>query len=119
MFKLDLAKLSVLDGFIAAALVDLTSGTTLATYGNGFDLELAAAGNTEVVNCKLEVMQALKLDDQIEDILITLVSQYHLIRLLESSNDLFLYLVLERSGSNLAFARHILKALEEDILDFS
>ena len=51
----------------------------------------------EVVNYKLEVMQALKLDDQIEDILITLVSQYHLIRLLESSNDLFLYLVLERS----------------------
>ena len=38
MFKLDLAKLSVLDGFIAAALVDLTSGTTLARYGNGFDL---------------------------------------------------------------------------------
>jgi hypothetical protein len=63
-------------------------------------------------------MEALRLDDQIEDILITLAKQYHLIRLLKSSRSdqgLFLYLVLDRSRANLALARHQLKRIESDI----
>lgn len=118
MAKLSLDPLNDTDGFIAAALVDSTSGLALATLGTGIDLDLAAAGNTEVLRAKLKVAKALKLNDLPEDILITLGKQYHLLRPLERNPDLFLYVVLDRTRANLAMARHELKSFEKG-LDFS
>ncbi len=118
MAKLLLDGLTSLDGFMCAALVDSTSGLALATAGGGVDLELAAAGNTEVVRAKRKVAGALKLNDHIEDILITLGKQYHLIRPLERNQDMFIYVVLDRAKSNLAMARHTVKSFEKE-LDFS
>lgn len=118
MAKLNLDELASLDGYVAAAIVDGESGLALAMNGEGFDLELAAAGNSEVLRAKRKVAGSLGLNDEIEDILITLGKQYHLMRPLERNKNLFIYLVLERKRANLAMARHTLRAYESS-LDFS
>lgn len=79
----------------------------------GTDLELAAGGNTEVMRSKVKTMQMLGLEDAIEDILITLGKQYHLIRPLAKSRDLFVYYVLDKSRANLALARRKLVEVGE------
>jgi len=104
-----------IDGAIGVALVDYDSGMTLGTMGGGreLDLEVAAAGNTEVVKAKVRTLNALAINDTVEDILITLTSQYHLLRpLTRSRGSLFLYLALDRTRGNLALARHTLKRIE-------
>lgn len=109
--------LAGLDGFIAAALADSDSGMTLGTVGGGndFDIEVGAAANTDVVRAKAKAMKALKLDDSIEDILISLHSQYHLIRPLRDNPKVFLYLALRRENANLALARMRLRQVEEHV----
>lgn len=111
--------LTNIEGATGVALVDYTSGMALGTMGGSktFDLNVAAAGNTDVIRAKMRTMEHLGLKTEIEDILITLTDQYHLIRLLKSrgGNGLFLYLVLDGTRANLAMARHQLKRIEEDL----
>jgi len=110
-----LKKLLELDGAMCAAVVDATSGMMLGSAGSGVDMELAAAGNTEVVRAKLKTMKSLGLNDRIEDILITLGKQYHIIRLVASKPGLFIYFVLDKSKSNLASARRACADIEADV----
>ncbi|GAA2284961.1 hypothetical protein GCM10010415_63630 [Streptomyces atrovirens] len=111
--------MTAVEGSLGAAVVDYSSGMALGTLGGGKDLDLtvAAAGNTDVIRAKLRTMELLGLTGQIEDILITLESQYHVIRPVSGRNGsgLFLYLVLDKSRSNLAMARHQLKRIEEQL----
>ncbi|MBL3671550.1 hypothetical protein JL475_37880 [Streptomyces sp. M2CJ-2] len=108
-----------IEGSVAAALVDYTSGMALGTLGGGKDLDLtvAAAGNTDVIRAKVRTMEMLGLKDDIEDVLITLGSQYHLLRLIRGrgGNGLFLYLILDKGRANLAMARHQLKRIEAEL----
>jgi hypothetical protein len=100
------------DGAMAASVVDAKSGMALGSIGSGLNLDLAAAGNSEVMKAKLKTMHSLGLKDRIEDILITLGQQYHLIRPLANAPNLFIYFVLNRAQSNLAMARFKLGELE-------
>lgn len=106
------------NGALGAALVDYESGMCLGTAGGGrdLDLEIAAAGNAEVVRHEMRMMATLDMDDAIEDILVTLNRQYHLIRVLTRDGAyMFLYLALERERANLALARHALRRIEREL----
>lgn len=94
-------------GFIAASLVDLESGMTLGARSarSDFDLTAASAYNSEMVKQKLKAMRVLNLNTNLEDMLLTLGDQLHLIKLVTPST--FLYLAAERSGTNLALLRTI------------
>ena len=114
--KDSLAKLNNTDGFVGACLVDAESGMLLGQEGGGaLNLEVAAAGNSEVVKAKRKTMQSLGLKDAVEDILITLTKQYHLIRPLRSRPNLFFYVALDRQRANLALARIALADVEKDL----
>ncbi|MEZ4362882.1 MAG: hypothetical protein R3B48_22010 [Kofleriaceae bacterium] len=115
--KESLSMLSELEGFLGACIVDSNSGMMLGATGSSgeLNLELAAAGNTEVVRAKLKTLKTLNLNDSIEDILITLGRQYHLLRPLSSNRALFIYLALDRKRANLALARHQLTAAENGL----
>ncbi|MFD7560531.1 MULTISPECIES: hypothetical protein [unclassified Streptomyces] len=108
-----------IEGSVGVALVDYTSGMALGTLGGGkdLDLEVAAAGNTDVIRAKTRTMDMLGIKEDIEDVLITLGSQYHLIRLIKGrgGNGLFLYMVLDKARANLAMARHQLKRIEAEL----
>lgn len=110
--KDSLDELMNLDGAMACALVDGNSGMVLGKAGSGVDLDVAAAGNTEVVRAKMKTMKALGLKDDIEDILITLGKHYHIIRPFNSMPGLFVYLVLDKTRSNLAMSRIKVQAIE-------
>ncbi|MFD1873716.1 hypothetical protein [Hymenobacter bucti] len=105
-----------LPGLLAVAIVDISSGMSLASHSNsGINPETAAAYNTEVVKQKLKAMAALKLQGEtIDDILISLTNQLHLIKLVADSKK-FIYLVVNSRDTNLAIAREVLRA-QNDLL---
>jgi len=111
-----LSSLLEINGAKASALVDYESGMLLGSAGEtSLDLELAAAGNTEVVRAKQETMKNLGIAGSIEDILITLADQFHIIRPCASHDGLFIYLVLDKAKANLALARRTVLSCEGDL----
>ena len=78
-------------------------------------LEIAAAGNTEVMRSKLRTMKQLNLDDRIEDLLITLGKQYHILRPCSRQEGMFFYFVLDKARSNLALARRKVTDIDRDL----
>ncbi|MCB1583531.1 MAG: hypothetical protein R3E90_14190 [Marinicella sp.] len=113
--KTSLAEMLTIDGAKCTSLVDSTSGMILGQEGTGVDMELAAAGNSEVVKAKLKTMKNLGLKGNIEDILITLSTQYHIIRPMAKQEGLFIYLVLDKEKANLALARRKVQNIEEEM----
>lgn len=104
-----------IDGSLGCAVVDYSSGMLLGSAGGGVDLELAAAGNSEVVKAKMKTMASLGIQGGIEDILITLDTHFHIIRPSTSNEGLFLYLVLDKKTANLALARRKAQDLEASL----
>lgn len=119
-YKEKLAECMTIDGALAVALVDVSSGMALATEqgsAKGLNLEVAAAGNTNVLRAKYDTMKNLGINEDIEDILITLGSQIHMIRpaTSDTGKGLFIYLALDKSKANLAMARHKLRNIEKGL----
>ena len=113
--KQTLDELMTLDGAMCAAVVDSASGMMLGSAGSGVDLEVAAAGNTEVIRSKMKTMRSLGLNDVIEDILITLGKQYHILRPSARTDGVFVYFVLDKQRANLAMARRKVQDVDKEM----
>lgn len=107
-----LAEAAEISGLIASCLVDSDSGLLLAAEGKGLDHDAAAALTTQVVRAEREAIELLGLDDRIEDILVTTSRQLHVIRPLERTPAVFVYLALDRKAANLGMARIQLGRIE-------
>ena len=115
MAHTDISGLENINGFIGACLVDSETGLMMAAEGGGIDLEAAGAANTEVVKAKLQAIKTLELDDAIDDILITLGKQFHLIRPLHETPSVFMYVALDKKDANLGMARVQVKKVEQTL----
>lgn len=115
--KESLDRIMATEGVLGACVVDSSSGMMLGAAGGGagFNIEVAAAGNTEVVRAKRKTMKSLGLNDAIEDILITLGKQYHIIRLCSANDAMFIYVVLDKGKANLAMARYQIADAEKQM----
>lgn len=115
--KKTLDELMKVDGAIGAVIADWESGMALGfTGGQGrLDMELAAAGNCQVVKAKMQTMKSLGISGSIQDILITLDDQMHLIRPSKTMPSLFIYLAIDKAKGNLALARMKLQTVEAEL----
>jgi predicted regulator of Ras-like GTPase activity (Roadblock/LC7/MglB family) len=104
-----------LAGARSAALVDSDTGMVLGHAGSDADLEITAAANTEVVRAQLKSIGTLGSTDSIDDILITLSTQYDIVRPLAANPSIFLYLAMDKAKSNLALARHKVAECEKQL----
>ncbi|WP_343695879.1 hypothetical protein [Flavobacterium sp.] len=104
------------NGFIAVAVTEIETGLSFGNISvdSAFDPELAAAYNLEVVKAKLNAVKALGLNQDIEDILITLSNQIHIIDI--SPNKKFMiYLAADASKANLGMTRAVLRKHKSDL----
>lgn len=103
--------LDELPELLAVAVVDVASGTNLAAHATAaIEPSTAASFNAEVVKLKQKAMAALQLTGEcLDDILITLSSQLHLLQLTPDGSR-FIYLVVGTQSTNLGIARAVLRA---------
>ncbi|ROO88666.1 hypothetical protein EDD29_6340 [Actinocorallia herbida] len=112
-----LKEVMALDGAAGASLVDYESGMPLGIQVTGeIDLDVASAVTTDIVRTQVKAFKALQIEDSIEDILISLDTQYHLIRVIDRGQDrLLMYVALEREKANLALARLTLRRIAREL----
>jgi hypothetical protein len=103
-----------IEGAVGAAIMDYENGMTLGTIGGrNLDMELAGAGTTEVVRSERSIIHDLGLQEGVQDILITLSSQHHLVRMCQRHEDVFIYLVIDRDKGNLGLARRAIDDVDQ------
>ena len=100
-----------------AALVTAAAMPT-AVWAQTADATLRgkAAANTEVVRAQLKSMATLGSTDAIDDILITLSTQFDIVRPLAANPSIFLYLAMDKNKSNMALARFKVTECEKQLV---
>jgi len=113
--NLVLEKMLEFDGAMCAALADSESGMVLGQAGSGIDMERAAASASMVLRARRATVKALAIPDQIDDLLVTLTTQLHIIRPLAKAPTMFIYIVADRSKASLAMGRYKANEAEANI----
>lgn len=103
-------------GFIAVSVTEVRSGVSYGaeTVDPNFDPTLASAYHLEVVKSEQSALQVLGLKEKIEDILITLTDQIHIIDI-SSNGSYFIYLAVDSTKANLGLTRALLAKYKKDL----
>ncbi|QSW87971.1 MULTISPECIES: hypothetical protein [Flavobacterium] len=103
-------------GFIAVSVAEISSGMSYYSLSvlADFDPELASAFNLEVVRAKMNAIKALKLTQKIDNIMITLTSQIHIIDV-SDNGEYFIYLAVDSTRANLGMTKSILNKYKKEI----
>jgi hypothetical protein len=114
-----LTQLMRLEGATGCCIIDFRSKTMLGKAERrelDIDLGIAAAGNIEVVTATTRSFELLGMNERLEDILLTLTSQFHIIKPLKRHKEIFIFIVLDTDRSNLPLARRKLAAIESELV---
>jgi len=107
--------LEELPELLAAAVIQIESGQPVATYttSRDFNPTKIAGFNAALVQAQRHALTALSTapDERLEEILITLPTQLHLLRLL-TNNQQLLYVAVESHDTNLGIAREVMRSCE-------
>lgn len=108
--------LSELTGTIAVGVVDIHSALSMDTFSarEDFDPDVACANIVEVVKAQQQTIKALRTNDAIKDIYITLDSQVHFMTLSRTGKALF-YVVVDAQGANLSIMRSVIRKYAKGI----
>lgn len=110
-----LRQLETTDGFLGATLLDMEQRKVVAAVDpSNRHIAESALAHTDLVDAKKKTIAALHLDDVLEDIVISLSSEYHLLRPSRRQPQLLFFVALDRRRANLAMARYQLSNLEGD-----
>ncbi|MFM6907115.1 MAG: roadblock/LC7 domain-containing protein [Acinetobacter tjernbergiae] len=111
-----LKQFSHIDGLIVLALVDCYDGSVLGSIGDDdLNIDIFALEGSAIFKHQKKLIKQLNKTDYVEGILISMKNQYHIIHPLESNHSLFLYVILDRDHSNLAYAHHEIQRLERHL----
>lgn len=105
-----------LDGVISASIVDIFTGIPIIQISNKpEEFELYCAYMVEVVKSHKNFLSKLNIQDKIEDIIINLNNNYHIVTFILKQDNLFIYVVLDKENSNLGMTRLVLMKIEEEL----
>jgi serine/threonine protein kinase len=115
VFGTDLSRLSLISGFISGWLIDARSGEVLA--GDCRDDRIAAWQNMQLglARANLAAMEAMTPSGPLEDIMVAIGRELHLIRPLAKAPGRLLCVVVDREGANPALARVQLRRVEQSL----
>ena len=109
-------QLKRIKGLIVLALIDAYDGSILEYFGDEFfNIDLAAAEGANLLSYQRQLMAELDSNDYLEGVLVTMRDQYLIVTPLETNHTLFLYAVLDRTDTNLAFARYEIQQVERNL----
>ncbi|WP_428223631.1 hypothetical protein [Flavobacterium sp.] len=104
-------------GFIAISILDIYKGINYyskSSKDSNYDIDQDSNYILEMVRARLNGIAATQQDQKIDDITITLTSQFHIINISGDHNFMF-YLVVDATEANLTMTKALLQKYKKEI----